>query len=760
MRLEGIAPGQELRFQQQINQGLLLRMLQVPSVVTEDDSPLLKEMPSACGQVIHDTAGTAYVVPVAVVPARSKVSRTSAVFLERDAAGAWALAFWIDLVRPDQGPGADPAVGFFPVAEISVSITSAVAGVSSPLATVTDLPPPDDSVLRRLSASMPVRDPAAVANALREDESVTLHVVATLHYRQPGVEPAPEPPDGPHQRWFDKIYLNRAFESRVRLVPQADSATRPALDLRTAGLDTRVFRLPPELLRLPDPPPPTSAATAVALTPDALGLSAFRPTKDPANRPIYYRFNVSAGGDAAGGDDPDAVWVPGGHGLWRESPVPNQYFVLPTEYRLDVDAERGLPAMSVLLIELPPDAAHPEAGYKVRLRFQLVPWFDPVEVELLRAEIADAAGVPWPELVVGGTDQVTYSASDWLSGLGGVEVAAAGPAGRDPRGFEHVLDASFSFYTLVANLLAPADGPPTGLEGTVTFSLRTSADETAPRTTRTVPAHLRLDRPTDDFLVASFAPAPLPPDDTWPEGWRPPLYTRVHGLPGLPATVAGGFASLLVLDPISGRPIDRAPATLVPVPFDVPGLATSPVLPPPDPTAPEGARAPDAQPGEVLLRLEQPAAGAIDPRVIGGASVTLTGVTVHVDARAMLEKVHATASAAGLATQLRVSSYQLKHPEVLPPALADLFQLDVEFRRGTGDPSRVSLTRDEPQATTALPFTLDDVVAGLRPDQPTFEFRRRNVTPAGEGSFSDWESVVGGTLLVTPVTRPGAAAPG
>jgi hypothetical protein len=220
----------------------------------------------------------------------------------------------------------------------------------------------------------------------------------------------------------------------------------------------------------------------------------------------------------------------------------------------------------------------------------------------------------------------------------------------------------------------------------------------------------------------------------------------------LPATVAGGTATLLVLDPVSGLPIDRAPAAIEPASFTAAGAPAAAVLPPPDPNAPPGTAVPTGQPGDVILRLVQPSQDAVDPRIIGGVSVSLSEVTVHADAHAMLENIHDTASAAGLSTKLRISSYQLKHPEVLSSALQDLFQLDVEIRRGNGSPTRVSLTRDEPEALIGLPFTLDDVVAGLRPDQPTFEFRRRNVMPAGEGAFSDWESVVGSSLLVTPVT--------
>jgi hypothetical protein len=156
--------------------------------------------------------------------------------------------------------------------------------------------------------------------------------------------------------------------------------------------------------------------------------------------------------------------------------------------------------------------------------------------------------------------------------------------------------------------------------------------------------------------------------------------------------------------------------------------------------------------GEVLLRLTQAEAEPVDPRLVSSVALDYTGVTVKIDPAVMLERVHELGMSTGLMSRVSVSSYQLKHPESLPPELADVFGIDVEIRRGSAQPVTVSLTRDAPEATSDIPFGFSDLVADLHPDQPKFEYRRRNLATKGTGSFSAWESVMGRNLLITPVT--------
>ena len=98
-----------------------------------------------------------------------------------------------------------------------------------------------------------------------------------------------------------------------------------------------------------------------------------------------------------------------------------------------------------------------------------------------------------------------------------------------------------------------------------------------------------------------------------------------------------------------------------------------------------------------------------------------------------------------------VRSYQLEHPETRPPALADVFGLEVEIRRSAdAKPVTVFLTTDQPKLDVQVSFSLSDIVAGARPEQPTFEWRRRNMAGSGNGEWSEWSTITGRQLFVSP----------
>jgi hypothetical protein len=127
------------------------------------------------------------------------------------------------------------------------------------------------------------------------------------------------------------------------------------------------------------------------------------------------------------------------------------------------------------------------------------------------------------------------------------------------------------------------------------------------------------------------------------------------------------------------------------------------------------------------------------------------GVVMPVNAALVLQRVHELAASGTLTTSIRVESFQLKHPENLGPDLADVFGVEVQVRRGAQTPISAFLTRDEPDKSVPLAFTIADLVSGATPDAPQFDWRRRNMTPKGNGPFSAWERVVGKELFVTPV---------
>lgn len=159
---------------------------------------------------------------------------------------------------------------------------------------------------------------------------------------------------------------------------------------------------------------------------------------------------------------------------------------------------------------------------------------------------------------------------------------------------------------------------------------------------------------------------------------------------------------------------------------------------------------PAAPQGSILVKLAPDGAGA-DPRLIGAAELVFGPADLHIDPVRTLERIHNLAAASPLTTTITVSSYQLAHPENLPSAHPRIFALDSEIRRDNGEPVSITITRDTPSAETTVPFTFADLVAGLRPDQPRFEYRVRYQEPEGAGPWSDWTSFAGTQLRITPV---------
>ncbi|MFF8195661.1 hypothetical protein ACF05L_33425 [Streptomyces bobili] len=720
--------------------GLLGDVIAHQAELPADRIPVLETAPTESGEVLRSADGTECFVPVAVLPTRSKRSKTPAVFLEEDDTGRWSLLVWIDLVRPD---GVPPEAQPLPLSDIAAVLTATAPETGADFTSVSDLPPPE-GVVRRLALAVTV-DPSVMADTLRTDMNAAVVVSGTVYYRdQNSASPTPE-----EEEQFQIAQLSR--RETLDQFRSAGGSDEQAYRLAQT-LDEQIQASTLELLHVDN--------ASMLLGPGGGGVLLHLPPSDKPNRPIYYHWNFKSGADSQEGLDPDTVWVESGAGLWQASPLPNQYFVIPHEYRLAFDVERGTPAMSVLLVREGGAAGAEDAtqAWKVRVRFKLVPWLDPRELEKLRAVIAELEGVSYPQLVMGGYADVTFDQSSWLQDLGGRALSADSETTRvDARGFELVLDCSMEFYTLLAQLLAPPTGAATGVDGRVLLDLRTSPDEEAPLARREVPVRIRLDRPDDGFLTTEQITAPFPDPATWPSGWTPPFYAKVRNPCAVQADVAGVTAALLVLDPLTGVPVDRAAAAATPAAFSV-GLPDAPAVQPPPEAAPAGAPPgfqPPANPpvsnGEVLLRLTQTERIPVDPRLVSSLALDFAGVTVRLDPAVMLERVHQLGTSTGLVARVNVSSYQLKHPESLPPELADVFGIDVEVKRGSADAVTVSLNRDGPEASIDLPFGFSDMAAGVRPDQPKFEYRRRNVATKGAGPYSAWESVVGKSLHVTPV---------
>lgn len=169
--------------------------------------------------------------------------------------------------------------------------------------------------------------------------------------------------------------------------------------------------------------------------------------------------------------------------------------------------------------------------------------------------------------------------------------------------------------------------------------------------------------------------------------------------------------------------------------------ALFPALAPPPPEVPAGTALVELTPGE-----------PVDPRVIGAVAASFGGVSLRLEPATVLERVHELAASGSMTAALRVRSYQLQHPDQLPPELSGLFAIEVQIRRPGGEPVTVFLSRDEPEKAAQIGFTVADLLGGATPGAPTYEWCRRNHTAAGPGAFSDWETLAGAELFVTPAT--------
>lgn len=178
------------------------------------------------------------------------------------------------------------------------------------------------------------------------EDSLTITDVS----EQPAVEPdvvrrlvARVPITSP---WIDRLRTVPGIVLLVTGVPRfsrSDALARELADRKAQGDSTAE-----------DP-------VTLMLTVDPEGAPMFFPTGDPANAPVYAQVDGTGGGG----------WVTGPAGVWQAAPVGDQFYALPTEYRLAFDAEHAQPAVTVLLLEpaaappgQPPAAGAPTVGYR------------------------------------------------------------------------------------------------------------------------------------------------------------------------------------------------------------------------------------------------------------------------------------------------------------------------------------------------------------------------------------------------------------
>jgi hypothetical protein len=135
--------------------------------------------------------------------------------------------------------------------------------------------------------------------------------------------------------------------------------------------------------------------------------------------------------------------------------------------------------------------------------------------------------------------------------------------------------------------------------------------------------------------------------------------------------------------------------------------------------------------------------------------VGFTGVTLTQSAFTIFEEVHELAAATSHIASVRVTSYQLAHPENPPASMADLYGIEVQIRLGARPAVTAYLTRTEPDKTVDLKLLIGDFVGGADPRQPRFDWRRRNPGHLRHWRASRGRPITGRELFVTPADPTG-----
>ncbi|GAA5204767.1 hypothetical protein [Microbacterium jejuense] len=710
----------------------LLHDLTLTSQLT--DAPHVTAAPAQVERPVAGADGTVYFVPQARLAERSRATRAPHVFLAKSDGGV-TLQVWFDLVRFPSLPSEAqplPADGFM------VSLLSAGGGRID-FTRCDSLPPAEgaDQTIGRLYCETAV-DPNTAVTML-QSEGTVFRVEADVHYAT-GQTAAPTPV-------FDPTDIKIAGPLRVSFGgmrgvgrPQRMASLVRSRALSDVRFDTAVLADIGAVVADPGPATTwTQQTSRMSLgAADRGGVAACFPPSVMQNRAIYAQVTSGFG------SEPWSEWVESPNGRFMDSPVPDQFYVLPDEYRLAFDAETKTPSMMVLLVPPPraEGAVEPTTfggSYTLRTRFSVVPWIDPARRERLRAEIAQHAGIPYPQLLIGGARSASCRLSTVLHELGSSLVGSADTGvAVDPLGFDLVLDCTSEFYSTLSHLLVTD-----GVDAEVTVTLVSDSEQPL---TAGVPVSLRLDRPASDVLSAELLPAavsapevaPAVPEAA-PDGVAaeappvampvgPPTLRVSNPLP-YAVTVSQAAVTLLVVDETLPSPIGAVDAAAAPAAFTLPAAGE--------------------QPATIDLVLTP--AAADQPPLYGAVGVAFLGVDIDIDPQQVLSKAYDTGSSGAVSSEVEVRCYQLEHPDVLPPDLSGVFGLEVQLRRSeTAESITAFLTRDQPSMRVQVGFTLGDIMAGARPEQPTFQWRRRNMTGAGSGQWSPWESITGRQLFLSP----------
>jgi hypothetical protein len=696
-------------------------------------APILEEIPNRVDKVYPATDGNVYFIPQARIAGRPNRPDQVDIFIDRQA-DTYTLQVTFDLVHHPNTLAATA----LPLDGFSVNLNPQSPGKTIAFTQVQALPAPANqtTVLQQLFAQTQV-DVNTILAILQSETDAWFEVRADTYYRlqvQPPTPPTTPPPTTPPPIPRPPIRIGTIGGSKLmtgrpplhmemaRVAETTrEAAIAPAM-INLASINKAALRIDPTFFRLPPPPRPTDVrpANVALMTASKDGLKGPFPPTNPANRPIYAKVDPNFGADSD--------WAQTAFGFIKDSEIPNHFYILPDSYGLAFDAASGLPDMSVLLHSEADPGGGP-AVYRVRVRFVVMPRLDATRLQNLRKLLRDEQGIAYADLVIGGYDKALFTPTHLFDQLGSTVVAGASDSNAQPvdasGAFELVLDCTMEFYTLLSKLLVTPDSG--GLTGTVAIALK------KPDKSVEIPVQLRLDRTANHPLTiklateaASEKPADTPdspPVDADAPAMGPNVVI-IDNPSQVQVTVEQVLPTLLVMD--EHMPYACLAATAVPAPtaLDLAAgkLGVQVTLTPPD---------------------SFPLWGAV--------AVDFGNPNIKLDAAKVLDRIHELATSANLNTSVRVWSFLLQHPDQIPQSLAGLVGIHVQIRKGSGTPVDVRLVIGTAEQTVRVAFTFADLVAGMSPDQPTFQYRCRNIVATGEAeSWGDWQTNTGGDLLVFP----------
>lgn len=759
-----------------------LRMLELQ----RDNAPVFQSAPTQTDVVYTATDGNLYFIPNAVVGVRLRGSTTPDVFIERHASNtqgggggdlAYILRVTFELRRPDTLPdSAHP----LPMDHFAVSLQPGNGElIPFPVEGLTVLPAPDDAdpdVVQRLVAQVEI-DVDRIVNILQNDSQARFVVTGNIHY-QLATEQTGDNQSPPIRRPVERIEalpglsvnpenLNIRFKpksllgtlatrglglalnnpqvlasvaskvvSKVKSNNETD-APKPTVSpvtqktLKLATLSQYMLRPTTPAERHPNT---NSSAQAAEATISLLltntgnsGLGAYFPKSIAKNRSVY------AGVDSSFSNNPDAVWISSNVGYFKESAIPNQFYVLPDGYFLSLNVEKSVPDMSVLMTPNPDPKATGSNAYRIRVRFGISPYLDASRLRDMRAFLTSRLGVVYPDLVLGGYAGGSFEPTHLFDQLGSTALGgAAGPQTINPaQPFEFILDCTMEFYTLLAKLLVSTDGQ--GLKGNVHLQLKTDSNPSAGLTDVVAPVCLRLDQVANHPLTNGLAPPVAMPMGVEPDpndaSSMNPKRVLVSNPSQLTVSVATVIPTLLLTQD-DLPPINAALASPTPVSLHLPPG------------------------GNIVLDLQAP--GSISAWT--GVAVEFDGIAIQLDATQVLNQIHQMAKSSSFKTMLNVHCYALAHPESLPNTLSNLIGVHVQVQNSSAGAAvqDIYVTRDQANPTVAIAYSLADMLNGASLDQPKCQYRCRNMTALGEtGEWSQWQENTGQDLFVSPVVVGG-----